>query len=106
MDETLKLLSQTFVKNEYGINKPVTVEKEVFCKVFSITRQEMFEGGRNGLNPAFQFMIFAAEYDGEPACEYQGNVYSIYRTYHKPDSDYLELYVERKGGLNKSVISA
>lgn len=106
MDDVLKLLSEQYVKNEYGVDKPVPQEKEVLCQVHSVTRNEVFEGGRNGLSPVFMFTIFAAEYSGEAVCEYRGDVYSIYRTYIKPGSDYIELYVERKGGLNRSVISA
>ena len=36
---------------------------------------------------------------GETVCEYNGESFSIYRTY-ETDSDYIELYVERKGGTN------
>ena len=100
MDDVLKLLSETFEKNEYGIQKPVQTFREVFCEVHSVTRSEVFEGGRNGLNPAFQFTIFQGEYNGETIVEYQGRTFSIYRTYIIPGTDYIELYVERKGGTN------
>jgi SPP1 family predicted phage head-tail adaptor len=65
-----------------------------------VTKQEFYEAGRNGLNPQFMAQIFAAEYNGEELVEYQGRTYSIYRTYHVPGTDYMELYIERKGGSN------
>ena len=106
MDDELKLIGQRFEKDEFGIDKPVPTERTVFCKKYSATRSEFFLGGRNGLNPVMKFDMFAADYDGESVCEYRGNKYAIYRTFQQDGSDYIELYVERKGGLNNSVISA
>lgn len=100
MDDVLKLISQTMTKNKYGVDEPTPTAKEIFCEVHSVSRTEVFEGGRNGLNPAFQFTIFAEEYEGESIVEYNDRLYSIYRTYHIPSTDYMELYVERKGGTN------
>lgn len=106
MDDELKLIGQQFVKNEYGIEKPVPTEKTVMVKKYSVTRSEFFLGGRNGLNPVLKFEMNAAEYDGESVCEYRGNKYAIYRVFQEEGSDYIELYVERKGGLNNAIISA
>lgn len=100
MDDVIKLISQAFVKDKYGVSKPTPVYNEIFCQIHSVTKQEFCDAGRNGLNPAFQVTIFAAEYNGESMLEYQKKTYSIYRTYHVPGTDYMELYVERKGGTN------
>ena len=43
--------------------------------------------------------MFAADYAGESVIEYEGKTYAVYRTY-RTDADYIELYVERKGGTN------
>lgn len=100
MDDVLVLLSQEYTKDEYGAPQETITRKEVFCQVHSATRAEVFEGGRNGLNPTFMFTMFYGDYDGETIVEYQGRTYSIYRTYIVPGTDYIELYVERKGGTN------
>lgn len=100
MDDVIKLISQEYTKNQYGVPIPSPAYKEIFCQLHSITKQEFYDAGRNGLNPVFQFTIFAEEYGGESVLEYQGKTYSIYRTYHVPGTDYMELYVERKGGTN------
>lgn len=99
MDDTLFLIATTYEKNKYGQDVPVNTKKEVFCKVGSISRNEFFNAGRNGLNPQYVFTVFKGEYEGEWLCEYHGLTYSIYRTY-ETDDDYIELYVERKGGSN------
>lgn len=100
MDDVIKLISQEYIKNKYGVPEPNPTYKEIFCQINSISRQEFFDAGRNGLNPAFEVTILAAEYNGESVLEYNGKTYSIYRTYHVPETDYMELYVERKGGTN------
>ncbi len=100
MDSTIKLYSNAYIKNSYGVDVPTVTTKEVFCEVISITSQEFFMAGRNGLNPAYLFIVFAADYEGEIIVEYAGQTYSIYRTFKPDSSDYIELYAERKGGTN------
>lgn len=99
MDDTLFLLQTTYTKDKYGQDIAENTEREVFCKVESVSRSEFFNAGRNGLNPQFTFTVFKAEYQGETICRYHGQSYAIYRTY-MTDDDYIELYVERKGGTN------
>lgn len=100
MDDVIKLISKEYTKNKYGISVPENSVKEIFCQIHSITRQEFFDAGRNGLNPQFEFTVYQGDYSGETEVEYKGESYSIYRTYIVPGSDYIELYVERKGGSN------
>lgn len=72
--------------------------REIFARVESVGRLEFFSGGQAGFRPDYQFTVFAAEYQGEELCEYNGAMYSIYRSYHVPGTDSLELYVHRKVG--------
>lgn len=76
-------------------------ETEVFAKVGSINRTEFFAAGQQGLKPELLFTVFAAEYTGQLACEYNGVRYAIYRTYLVPGTDYMELYAQRETGVNK-----
>lgn len=99
MDDTLILYQTTYEMNEYGQDIPTNKEKKILCDRKSISRNEFFNAGRNGLNPQYMFKIFKGEYNGESICKYNGLTYSIYRTY-ETDDDYIELYVERKGGTN------
>ena len=101
MDDVLTLIQETYEQDENGVRRATTDRREVFCQVHSVTRAEFFEGGRNGLNPSFEFTVFYDDYEGESIVEYRGKQYGVYRAYRVPDSDYLELYVERKGGTNR-----
>ena len=96
--DVIGLISVAKAKDEYGVIRETETEKEVYCDVQSVTRQEFFDGGRNGLNPAYVFIVFAADYSGEETVSFRGNRYGVYRTYE--NGDYMELYVERKGGTN------
>lgn len=100
MDSVIDLISTTYVKDKYGVQQPSDTSREVYCGVGSITRAEFASAGRNGLNPAYMFTVFAADYQGEQTVRYDGDAYSVYRTYKRPDDDYIEIYVERKGGTN------
>jgi SPP1 family predicted phage head-tail adaptor len=99
MNDTLFLLTTTYTTNKYGVPVETNVKNEVFCERQSVSRSEFFNAGRNGLNPEFVFTIFKGDYQGELVCEYDGLTYAIYRTY-ETDDDYIELYVQRKGGTN------
>lgn len=101
MDDTLILIGISFSEMDlYGVRQKVETRNEVFCKVSDVTRSEFFGGGRAGLNPDKTFVISAIDYSGESVVEYAGNRYAIYRTYHVPATDYMELHVQREGGIN------
>lgn len=100
MDSLLTLISETFTKDAYGAEQPSSTRRDVYAKTKSVSRLEFFQGGRSGLNPEKQFTIFTGDYNGETICEYMGKTYAIYRTYLPEGTDYIELYVKRKGGTN------
>lgn len=104
MDDVLILVSYTGTQDAKGVWKDSQpVLREVYCEIGEITRQEFFSAGRNGFSPEFEFIVAAIDYNGERECVYHGKTYSIYRTYRDLESDYIELYVEMKGGLNGKV---
>lgn len=97
--DVITLLSTTQAQNEYGVWTDTTTTKDVFCQVASVTRQEFFDGGRNGLNPEYRITMFFGDYSGERDLIYKNKPYSVYRTF-QAKNDTIELYVERKGGTN------
>lgn len=91
------LISETFTQNNIGVLVPTESRRMVYANVTSVSADEWFEGGRNGLNPDLRFRMFKFEYHGEEIIEYKGQRYAVYRTY-EARNDILELYVERKQG--------
>lgn len=99
-DTTIIFATTSRVRDENGVwQKAKTTRREVFAEVESVSRDEFFSGGQNGLKPQLRFRVFHAEYCGETECEYNGETYSIYRTYREA-GDYIELYVEKKVGVH------
>lgn len=84
-----------------GIRKKAEpTRSKVWCSVRSVSSQEFFEGGRNGLQPQLQMRVMSADYAGQTIVEYDGNRYAVYRTYVNMDET-TELYLETKGGTNE-----
>lgn len=94
--EVIYLVDRTYTQNEYGVMLPTETKKKVFCSKTSVTSAEWFEGGRNGLNPEYRFIVFKYDYNNEEVLEYNSVQYTIYRTYE--NNDLIELYVEKRKG--------
>ena len=71
----INLISTVLTLDEYGVQRATEKSEQVFCSVESVTALEVFEGGRNGLDPEFRFTM------------YRGR------------NDTIELYCERMGGV-------
>ena len=95
----ITLLSRPGSQDENGIwHDGEEVRRQIFCQVDSVSRAEFFSAGQIGLKPEYRFTVFFGDYDDEELVEYNGQVYSVYRTYHAR-KDELELYVTRKEGI-------
>lgn len=115
MESVIYLIKVEQQQDERGVWQDTPIKRRVFCEVESVSRAEFFDAGRSGLNPTFVFRMFAGDYEGEDVVEYEGKTYGIYRTYKRNGNsyigtlaksrqdllqDYIELYVEQKGGTN------
>lgn len=101
--DVINLVKYPYVTNEYGVRvkEETPISRQVFCHVDSVTQSEFFNGGATGLNPEYRITMFRFDYDDETILEYNGEYYSIYRTYIARN-DEIELYVERRKGNAKS----
>lgn len=69
--------------------------RTVYCTVKSIGMQEMYQAMGAGLNPELKIILaHDFEYKGEPLLEYEGERFSILRTYIT-EADGIELTVQR-----------
>ena len=102
--DVITLVKKTRYQDTFLIWHDTTVSREIFAQVESVTRAEFFDAGRNGLNPEYKFTVFFDDYEGEDTVIYNGKPYGIYRTY-RAKTDELELYAERKGGADGTVIN-
>lgn len=96
MSDTIDLIAETVTIGDDGVPSTAETSATVFCEVTSVGANEWFEGGRNGLNPQYRFIIFTGDYHDEEICVFHGKRYRIYRTYI--DGDRTELYAEKRKG--------
>lgn len=92
------LLGKTITKNQLKQEVEVDTRTEIFAQKESISQSEFYKGGEAGLKPDFRLITAIIDYNGEREVELDGKKYGIYRTYER-NQDYIELYCERKGGV-------
>lgn len=97
--EAADLVTVTWADDAYGVPQKTETTTTVYGYVDSVTASEMFEGGRNGLNPELRFSMSDLDYDGQTIIVRDSVRYAVYRTY-RPNNGTIELYCERKGGTN------
>lgn len=91
----------TRVQGSDGVWRDGTpTSREIFARMGSIGRSEFYAAGEAGFRPDMRFTVFQAEYQGEDRLIWNGDAYAIYRTYHVPGTDDLELYVQREVGVH------
>ncbi len=96
-NDVITLISKTYTRNAYGVEIPAETEHDIYCDVKSISQREFYAAGENGFKPELRFDVFAYDYNGEDLIEYNGNRYTVYRTFQS-SNNVLELYTERKTG--------
>ena len=92
------LIGKTITMNQLKQEIEVETRTEIYARKESISQSEFYKGGEAGLKPEFRLKTAIIDYNGEREVELDGKKYGIYRTY-EPDQDYIELYCERKGGV-------
>lgn len=96
--DVINLIKVQDVQDEQGVVHKRLSKRSVFCSVNSVSANEFFNGGRNGLNPQYQFTLNRFDYNNELLVEYNGQRYAVYRTYIGKN-DNIELYVELRKGI-------
>lgn len=99
MDGVAYLLHETYKEDPIGQRLPTKTKKKILVSEGNLTRAEYFKAGQSGMNPEIMLTTAAINYAGEAMIEYRQVLYGIYRTFHKSDSDEIELYLHRKGGV-------
>ena len=96
LDDVIELL-QVEITSDKELNQIKKHKSaEVFCKVDSVSRGEIYNAAITGLRPTYTITMNEFEYSGESEIKYNGQLYSVLRT-HKKD-DYIELTVGGKLG--------
>ena len=99
MDRSTPIYLVHEAREQNGIGEWVSTEtlRKVYANVSSISASEYFSASQIGLNPEMRFTMFAPDYQGELAVEYNGIRFSVYRIY-RATTDKMELYAQREAG--------
>lgn len=100
MDDVIKLIRSTYTFDADGNQVEQTSERQVFCKVSSVSRTEFYQAAQNNLQPSYVFEIsHYRDYHGEKELRYTDwtgaeKRFTIIRTYRVGDR--LELTAEER----------
>ena len=83
MDDVITLIKETVTRHyEYGNEVKTRKERELFCKVFSVTRNEFYRAAEVGLKPDLTVWLSDhIDYEGETLARYGGDYYTVIRAY-------------------------
>lgn len=96
-DHELTLLGNGYIEDEIGNQIPSDeVPRNVLCKVNSVSRNEFYSAASSNLRPEVTFTIHKYEYEGESKVKFEGQQYSVIRTYATGIEE-IELTCERVG---------
>lgn len=104
MDDVIKLLTAAYSFDAAGNEILTQAEREVFCRVRSVSRAEFYQAAQNDLHPGYVFILSNyKDYQGEQELLYTDwtettRRYSIVRTYRNVDTDELEIVTEERIG--------
>ena len=98
MDTVIKLIRTEYHQNDLAVDSPVETERDVLCRVRSVSRSDFYSAGQFGLSLDHVFIINPVNYAGEKILEYNGERYGIERTY-QARQDEMELYAGHKVGV-------
>ena len=98
-DNVASLLKATERQDVYGNILEEYTEREVFVKPRSVYANDFYNAATVGLKPEIVLVLNnVADYEGEKMVLFNGELYTVIRTYQRPEKDALELTLERRLG--------
>ncbi len=95
-DYELTMIAVAITQDDIGNEIVTETETVIYCGLKSVGRNEFYNAAVADLKPELVFVIHPYEYSGEKKVKFEGNRYSVIRTYRK-DIEEMELIVERDG---------
>lgn len=115
MDDVCVLIKEYITYDDLGNPAEMPDRREVFCKVYDVGRSEFYAAQTADMKPEITIVLSDYEdYEGEQLVEYNGELFSVIRTYRDRGSfragagmsiNAIELVLERKIGLTEEDIS-
>ena len=100
-DRELILIKQTVSEDNLGNQIIDDTKRSVLCGIKSVGRSEFYAASVEGLKPELVFTMYQFEYQDESIVEYEGQRYSVIRTYTTGFKE-IELTCEKVIGNGKN----
>lgn len=98
MNDILYFPVITTVEDELGQKEEIEEYTHcVFCEKKPIAQSEFYQAGQSGIKPSRCLVVSVFDYEEQGKLMYKDKVYSVYRTYERPD-ERIELYCEVRSG--------
>ncbi len=102
VDDVITLIHESEpTYDEYGNETHTQTERELFCQVHGVTRNEFYAAATIDMHPELTVTLSDyLDYAGEKLARYHGTLYSIVRTYRGRGQalNAIELILERRLG--------
>lgn len=95
--EKISLITIEYTQDDLGEWVETQTKDDVFAIISSVSMSEFYQAGLQGFKPEYQMTVWMTEYDNQELVEYNGKIYSVYRSYRRNDGR-IELYVTEKKG--------
>ena len=88
MDDVITLIAETVTGyDEYGNEQVTTTERELLCQVYGVSRREFYAAAAVGMQPEVTVRLSDfADYEGEKTARWDGEIYTVIRTYRDAGS--------------------
>lgn len=93
-DHEAELIAVVVIKDEYMNEIETETKRTILCHEGEVTRSEWYSGLSHNLSPSLVIVINKIEYRGEKYLNYEGQKYSIMRTF-PVENQRLEITCER-----------
>lgn len=88
MDDVITLIAETVTGyDDIGNEIVQRTERDLMCRVYGVTRSEFYSAAAVGLQPEITVRLSDfADYEGEKIARWNGEIYTVVRTYRDAGS--------------------
>lgn len=96
--DVMNLISVTYTQDAIKQQVKTETPRQVYCHIGSVTLNEFFAAGSEGIRPECQVKMFKYDYQNEKIAEINNKRYYVYRVY-EGKNDIIELYLGEREGI-------
>lgn len=100
LDDECILIAAEISQDDIGNEVFIDVENNVFCAEIATSQSEFYKAAQQDVRMERLLIVSSFDYGGEKQVRYIGDVFDVYRIYHRID-ELIELYLEKRAGVSR-----